>query len=231
MTFDAVADLIEDIRHGKMVILVDNENRENEGDLVLAADHVTPAAINFMASHARGLICLPLMADQIDRLKIPQMVREETRGALLDKTAFTVSIEAAAGVTTGISAADRAHTIRVASSPAATPSDIQMPGHIFPIRARDGGVLSRPGHTEGSIDLARLAGLNPAAVICEVLNDDGSMARVPDLKRFAQKHGLRIGTIEDLILYRLNESDLSIDASGHLTKESAENATNTNKKK
>lgn len=202
MSFDSIADLITEIRQGRMVILVDDENRENEGDLVMAADHVTPEAINFMAREACGLICLPLSAKQIERLQIPQMVREELNHAP-NKTAFTVSIEAASGVSTGISAADRAHTIRVASNPAAQPADLHMPGHIFPIRAQEGGVLKRPGHTEGSVDLAILAGLNPAAVICEVVNQDGSMARVPDLKKFAKKHNLKIGTIVDLIQYRM----------------------------
>ena len=201
VSFNSITELIEDIRAGKMVILVDDEDRENEGDLVLAADHVTPEAINFMAREARGLICLPLSAQQVERLQLPQMVPED-RNHSSNKTAFTVSIEAAQGVTTGISAADRAHTIRVASNPNAKAADVHMPGHIFPIRAKDGGVLKRPGHTEGSVDLAVLAGLNPAAVICEVINDDGTMARVPDLKKFAQKHNLKIGTIVDLIQYR-----------------------------
>lgn len=201
MSFNAIQDLIADIRKGKMVILVDDEERENEGDLVLAADHVTPEAINFMAKEARGLICLPLAPEQVERLKLPQMVSED-HNLSPNKTAFTVSIEAAEGVSTGISAADRARTIRAAASPQAKPTDIHMPGHIFPIRARAGGVLERPGHTEGSVDLARLAGLTPAAVICEVINDDGTMARVADLKIFAQKHHLKIGTIVDLIKYR-----------------------------
>lgn len=201
MSFDPITELIEDIRLGKMVILVDDEDRENEGDLVLAADHITPEAVNFMAREARGLICLPLTVQQVERLKLPQMVSEDLNHSS-NKTAFTVSIEAAHGVTTGISAADRAHTIRVASNPNAKPSDVHMPGHIFPIRAQDGGVLKRAGHTEGSVDLATLAGLNPAAVICEVINDDGTMARVPDLRVFAKKHNLKIGTIVDLIQYR-----------------------------
>lgn len=202
MSFDPIQELIEDIRQGKMVILVDDEDRENEGDLVLAADHVSPEAINFMAREARGLICLPLMPEQVELLQLPQMVPEDLNFSS-NKTAFTVSIEAAEGVTTGISAADRARTIRVASSPEAKPSDIHMPGHIFPIRARRGGVLERAGHTEGSVDLARLAGLTPAAVICEVINDDGTMARVPDLRKFAHKHRLKIGTIVDLIKHRM----------------------------
>jgi len=207
MNFNNIEELIEDIRHGKMVLLVDDEDRENEGDLVLAADHVNPAMINFMAVEARGLICLALSPAQIERLQLPQMVRDDQNFSP-NKTAFTVSIEASFGVTTGISAADRAHTVRVASSPEAKPSDIHMPGHIFPIRAQHGGVLKRAGHTEGSVDLARLAGLNSAAVICEVMNSDGTMARVPDLKNFALKHGIKIGTIVDLIEYRLSREVL-----------------------
>lgn len=202
MSFNSIEELIADIRDGKMVILVDSEDRENEGDLVLAADHITPEAINFMAREARGLICLPLSPEQVDRLELPQMVSEE-RNLSSNKTAFTVSIEAAEGVSTGISAADRARTIRVASDPKARPCDVHMPGHIFPIRAQRGGVLKRAGHTEGSVDLAVLAGLTPAAVICEVINDDGTMARVADLKKFAANHGLKIGTIVDLIRYRM----------------------------
>lgn len=200
-------ELIEDIRSGKMVVLVDDEDRENEGDLVLAADFVTPETINFMAKEARGLICLSLTREQIERLQLPLMVREDSNFSP-NKTAFTVSIEAAKGVSTGISAADRAHTIRIASRADAKPSDIITPGHIFPIRAKDGGVLKRAGHTEGSIDLCRLAGLSSAAVICEVMNEDGTMARVGDLKAFAQKHGLKIGTIVDLIKYRLENESL-----------------------
>jgi 3,4-dihydroxy 2-butanone 4-phosphate synthase/GTP cyclohydrolase II len=207
MAFDPIEELIEDMKNGKMVILVDDEDRENEGDLVLAADHVTPKAINFMATEARGLVCLSLTSQQIEKLQLPLMVREDMNLSP-NKTAFTVSIEASFGVTTGISAADRAHTIRVASNPQARPSDIHVPGHIFPLRAQQGGVLKRAGHTEGSVDLAKLAGLNPAAVICEVMNDDGTMARVPDLKKFAEKHGLKIGTIVDLIQYRLQHETL-----------------------
>lgn len=207
VTFDPIEELIEEIRKGQMVILVDDEDRENEGDLVLAADHVTAKAINFMAAEARGLICLSLSAQQTDRLQLPQMVRDEMNFTS-NKTAFTVSIEASSGVSTGISAADRAHTIRVASNPLAKAQDIHMPGHIFPIRAQQGGVLKRAGHTEGSIDLAKLAGLNPAAVICEVMNPDGSMARVTDLKEFAKKHNLKMGTIVDLIAYRLAHESL-----------------------
>ncbi|MCB0376994.1 MAG: 3,4-dihydroxy-2-butanone-4-phosphate synthase [Bdellovibrionales bacterium] len=207
MPMHSAKELIEDIRNGKMVILVDDEDRENEGDLVLAADFVTPQAINFMAKEARGLICLALSAQQIEQLGIPLMVGDH-RNNSPNKTAFTVSIEAASGVSTGISAADRAHTIRVASNPSAKPLDVIMPGHIFPIRAQRGGVLKRAGHTEGSVDLARLAGLNSAAVICEIMREDGTMARLPDLKEFAQTHGLKIGTIEDLIRYRLENETL-----------------------
>lgn len=204
--FNKIEELIEDIRLGKMVILVDDEDRENEGDIVCAADFITPGMINFMASEARGLICLALSREQIQRLELPLMVRDDENYSP-NKTAFTVSIEAAHGVSTGISAADRAHTIRVASNRNAKSSDIHTPGHVFPIRAQEGGVLKRAGHTEGSVDLARLAGLSSAAVICEVMNHDGTMARVPDLKKFAEKHGLKIGTIVDLIEYRLaNES-------------------------
>ncbi len=195
-------ELIEDIRNGRMVILVDDEDRENEGDIVLAADFVTPAMINFMAKEARGLICLALTANQIEKLGIPLMVGNRTNNSP-NKTAFTVSIEASKGVSTGISAADRAHTIRVAASPSAEPQDVIMPGHVFPIRAQNGGVLKRAGHTEGSVDLAKLAGLNPAAVICEIMKEDGTMARLADLREFAEKFDLKIGTIEDLISYRL----------------------------
>jgi 3,4-dihydroxy 2-butanone 4-phosphate synthase/GTP cyclohydrolase II len=205
--FNTPEELIEDIRQGKMIVLIDDEDRENEGDLVLAADHVTSAAINFMAAEARGLICLALSPEQIDRLKLPLMVRDDMNDSP-NKTAFTVSIEAAEGVSTGISAADRALTVKVASNPNATPADVRFPGHIFPIRAQHGGVLKRAGHTEGSVDLARLAACQPAAVICEVMNPDGTMARVPDLKIFAAKHGLKIGTIVDLIEYRLRRENL-----------------------
>ncbi|MBL7687206.1 MAG: bifunctional 3,4-dihydroxy-2-butanone-4-phosphate synthase/GTP cyclohydrolase II [Bdellovibrionaceae bacterium] len=204
---NSIAELLEEMRAGRMVVLVDDEDRENEGDLVLAADFATPQAINFMATEARGLICLSLTHEQSERLQLPLMVRDETNFSP-NKTAFTVSIEASKGVSTGISTADRAHTIRVASRPDAKPSDVITPGHIFPIRAKDGGVLKRAGHTEGSVDLCRMAGLNPAAVICEVMNADGSMARVGDLKAFALKHGLKIGTIVDLIKYRLEHESL-----------------------
>jgi 3,4-dihydroxy 2-butanone 4-phosphate synthase / GTP cyclohydrolase II len=203
---NSIQEIIDDVREGKMVILVDDENRENEGDLILAADFVTPHAINFMALEARGLICLSLTTDQIRQLNLPQMVKDDINYSP-NKTAFTLSIEAAAGVSTGISAADRAHTIRVAANPNAKPADLIVPGHVFPIRAQVGGVLKRAGHTEASVDLARLAGLNPAAVICEVMNLDGTMARTEQLKEFSEKHGIKIGSIEDLIKYRLeNES-------------------------
>jgi 3,4-dihydroxy 2-butanone 4-phosphate synthase/GTP cyclohydrolase II len=191
---------IDDLREGRMVILVDDEDRENEGDLVLAADKVTPEAINFMATNARGLICLSLTGAQIERLGLPMMA---TNNQSLYQTAFTVSIEAREGVTTGISAADRAHTIRVASDPSATPRSVVTPGHMFPLRARDAGVLERVGQTEGSVDLARLAGLQPAGVICEIMNDDGTMSRMPDLMEFGRTHHIRIVAVADLIKYRM----------------------------
>ncbi len=206
MSLHSIPELIEEIQSGRMVILVDDEDRENEGDLIVAADYITPQMVNFMATEARGLICLSMTSQQIHRLGLPLMVGDETNHSP-NKTAFTVSIESAKGVSTGISAADRAHTIKVASSPAAAPQDIITPGHVFPIRAQDGGVLKRAGHTEASVDLSRLAGLNPAAVICEIMNPDGTMARLPDLKVFAKKHNIKIGTIESLIKYRIqNES-------------------------
>ncbi len=194
-----VNEIIEDIRQGRMVVLVDEEDRENEGDLVLAAQYVTPEAINFMARHGRGLICLTLTEPRCRQLNLPLMVREN--GARMG-TNFTVSIEAAEGVTTGISAADRARTIQAAVARDARPSDIVSPGHIFPLMAQNGGVLVRAGHTEAGCDLAKLAGLEPAGVICEILKEDGSMARLPDLLAFAQEHNLKIGTIADLIAYR-----------------------------
>src|SRR6478735_8856792 len=198
---------IEQIRAGKMLILVDDEDRENEGDLVLAADHVTPEAIAFMANFGRGLICLTLEEQQIAKLDLPMMAAPGRSGPRLG-TAFTVSIEASTGVTTGISAADRAHTIRVAINPDAKPNDVVVPGHVFPLVARNGGVLVRAGQTEGSVDLARLAGSSPAGIVCEIANDDGTMARLPDLERFAEKHGLVILTIADLIAYRLQTEAL-----------------------
>jgi 3,4-dihydroxy 2-butanone 4-phosphate synthase/GTP cyclohydrolase II len=199
---DRIANAIADVRAGKMIILVDDEDRENEGDLMMAAQFVTADAINFMATHGRGLICLALSEEQIERLKLP-MMQSPGRGGPPLGTAFTVSIEARHGVTTGISAADRAHTIRVAANPHAHPDDIVTPGHVFPLKARRGGVLVRTGQTEGSVDVARLADLTPAGVICEIMRDDGTMARMPDLELFARNHGLRILAIADLIRYRL----------------------------
>jgi 3,4-dihydroxy 2-butanone 4-phosphate synthase/GTP cyclohydrolase II len=193
-------EIIEDLRNGRMVVLVDAEDRENEGDLVIAAQMATPDAINFMAKHGRGLICLSLTRARADELRLESMVR--TNGSRTG-TAFTVSIEAREGISTGISAHDRARTIATAIDATKGHADIVSPGHVFPLVAREGGVLMRAGHTEASVDLARLAGLYPAAVICEIMNDDGTMARMPDLVPFAQRHGLKIGTIEDLIAYRL----------------------------
>ena len=197
---------LDDIREGKMVILVDDEDRENEGDLVLAASKVTPQAINFMAMHGRGLICLALTEEQVEQLRLPMMRVPGRNGPPLG-TAFTVSVEASTGVTTGISAADRSHTIKVAIGEDASPESLVTPGHVFPLRARRGGVLVRTGQTEGAVDLARLAQLPPSAVICEIMNDDGTMARMPDLEVFAAKHGLRILTVADMIQYRLADRD------------------------
>ena len=196
---------LEDIRNGKMVILVDDEDRENEGDLVLAAERVTPEAINFMAKHGRGLICLALDGSQIERLKLPMMVRENQ--ATLG-TAFTVSVEARHGVSTGISARDRCTTIRAAIADDARPEDLVSPGHVFPLRARRGGVLVRSGQTEGSVDLARLAGLKPAGVICEIMRDDGEMARMPDLEEFGRQHDILVVTIAEMIAYRLQREHI-----------------------
>ena len=195
-----IEDAIEDIRQGKMVILVDDEDRENEGDLAMAAEMVTPEAINFMARFGRGLVCLTLTGERCDQLRLPLMVSANTSSF---GTAFTVSIEARKGVTTGISAADRAHTILTAVADGAKPEDLARPGHIFPLRAKKGGVLVRAGQTEGSVDLARLADLKPAGVICEIMNDDGTMARMPELRKFAKNHGIKICTIADLVAYRL----------------------------
>jgi len=205
MTVNTIEEAIEDIRAGKMVILVDDEDRENEGDLCMAAQMVTPDAVNFMATHGRGLICLTMVPEQIEKLQLPMMVRDNKSPF---ETAFTVSIEATSGVTTGISAADRAHTIQTAVRLDVKPEDIVSPGHIFPLRARRGGVLVRTGQTEGSVDLARLAGLRPSGVICEIMNDDGTMSRMPDLKKFAKKHNLKICTIADLIAYRIQKDTL-----------------------
>src|SRR5438876_10112782 len=196
---NTTSEVIDDIRRGRMVVLADAEDRENEGDLVLAADFVTPDAINFMATHARGLICLTLTEERCRQLNLPLMV-SDNRSPM--GTAFTVSIEAATGVSTGISAADRARTIRAATAKHAKPQDIVQPGHIFPVMAQNGGVLVRAGHTEAGCDLTQLAGLTPAAVICEVIKDDGTMARLPDLIEFSRGHGLKMGAITDLIHYR-----------------------------
>ena len=204
---DRVEQALADIRHGKFVILVDDEDRENEGDLCMAADLVTPEAINFMVLHGRGLVCLTLTEEQVQRLDLPMMGVPGRSGPKLG-TAFTVSIEARDGVTTGISAADRARTIRVACHPEARPDQVVVPGHVFPLQARHGGVLVRAGQTEGSVDLARLAGLSPAGVICEIIRDDGTMARLPDLEAFAERHSLRILTIADLIAHRLRTERL-----------------------
>jgi 3,4-dihydroxy 2-butanone 4-phosphate synthase/GTP cyclohydrolase II len=192
-------EMLEEARAGRMFILVDDEDRENEGDLVIPADACDAAAVNFMAKHGRGLICLAMQGERIRALNLPLMAQQN---ASRHQTAFTVSIEAREGVTTGISAADRARTIAVAIDPSSGPQDIATPGHVFPLMARDGGVLVRAGHTEAAVDLARMAGRRPAGVICEIMNDDGTMARLPDLVAFAQRHGLRIGTIADLIAYR-----------------------------
>ena len=200
-----VEDIVAEMRAGRIVILVDEEDRENEGDLVLAADHVTPEAINFMARFGRGLICLTLSRERCEFLKLPPMA---ARNGTVYSTAFTVSIEAAEGVTTGISAADRARTVQVAVDRNSKPTDLVQPGHIFPLQAVDGGVLMRAGHTEAGCDLAAMAGCSPASVICEIMKDDGTMARLPDLQLFAAEHGLKIGTIADLIEYRSRNESL-----------------------
>jgi len=200
-----IEEAIEDIKQGKMIILVDDEDRENEGDLTMAAEMITPEAINFMAKFGRGLICLTMTSDRCDYLRLPLMVSDNTSSF---GTAFTVSIEAKRGVTTGISAADRAHTILTAVADTTKPEDLARPGHIFPLRARNGGVLVRAGQTEGSVDLARLAGLKPSGVICEIMNDDGTMSRMPQLKKFAKEHGIKICTIADLVAYRLKHESL-----------------------
>jgi 3,4-dihydroxy 2-butanone 4-phosphate synthase/GTP cyclohydrolase II len=207
MSISPIADIVADMRAGRMVILVDEEDRENEGDLVLAAEHVTPEAINFMAKWGRGLICLTLTEQRCRQLELPLMVRDNKAQ---HGTAFTVSIEAAEGVTTGISAHDRSRTVQAAVARHATAADIVQPGHIFPLMAQNGGVLVRAGHTEAGCDLSRLAGLEPAGVICEILKDDGTMARLPDLLVFAAEHDLKIGTIRDLIQYR-SENEKLID--------------------
>jgi 3,4-dihydroxy 2-butanone 4-phosphate synthase/GTP cyclohydrolase II len=205
MPVDAIEKALEEIGAGKMIILVDDEDRENEGDLMVAAEKATPAIVNFMARHGRGLICLTLTRERCEQLGLSPMVPENTSRF---GTAFTVSIEARRGVSTGISAADRACTILTAIDPASVPGDLARPGHVFPIQARDGGVLVRAGQTEGSVDLARLSGLNPAGVICEVMNEDGTMARMPQLAGFAREHGLSIVTIADLVRYRMRKERL-----------------------
>ncbi len=205
MAVSSIDEVVEDIKAGKMVILVDDEDRENEGDLYMAASAVTPEAVNFMATHGRGLICLTLSPELIDKLELPMMVSDNKSPY---GTGFTISIEATTGVTTGISAADRARTIEAAVAPDAKPTDLISPGHIFPLRARKGGVLVRLGQTEGSVDLSRLAGLTPAGVICEIMKEDGTMARMPDLEIFAAEHDLKICTIADLVAYRLREDIL-----------------------
>jgi 3,4-dihydroxy 2-butanone 4-phosphate synthase/GTP cyclohydrolase II len=205
MAVSPIEDVIEDIKAGKMIILVDDEDRENEGDLCMAAEEVTAEAINFMATHGRGLICLTLGREIVKQLELPMMVQDNKSPY---GTGFTVSIEARAGVTTGISAADRARTIRVAVHPDAKPHDLVSPGHVFPLRARKGGVLERTGQTEGSVDLARLADMRHAGVICEIMNEDGTMARMPDLEKFAVRHNLKIATIADLVAYRLRRDQL-----------------------
>jgi 3,4-dihydroxy 2-butanone 4-phosphate synthase/GTP cyclohydrolase II len=205
MSLATIEEAIDEIRRGRMVILMDDKDRENEGDLCMAAEKVTPQAINFMATYGRGLICLPLTEERVRHLGISMMVSENTSPF---GTAFTVSVDAASGITTGISAADRAKTILDAIADDAKPQDLVTPGHIFPLRARKGGVLVRAGQTEGSVDLARLAGLKPAGVICEIMNNDGTMARQPDLIKFAKKHRLKVVTVADLIQYRLNYDSL-----------------------
>jgi 3,4-dihydroxy 2-butanone 4-phosphate synthase/GTP cyclohydrolase II len=205
MSISSTQEIVDELRAGRMVILVDEEDRENEGDLVMAAEHVTPEAINFMIRHARGLVCLTLSEEICDRLELPMMT---TRNGTSFGTNFTVSIEAAEGVTTGISAADRARTVQAAVSKDARPDDLVQPGHIFPLRAVKGGVLMRAGHTEAGCDLTEMAGLRPASVICEIIKEDGTMARLPDLLEFAKEHKLKIGTISDLIHYRSQKENL-----------------------
>ena len=205
MPFTSIEAAIADIREGRMVIIVDDEDRENEGDLVCAGEKVTPEIINFMARHARGLICLPLTEERCDELHLTTQVADNTSYL---GTAFTVSIDARRGITTGISAADRATTIQVAVDPETRPQDLARPGHVFPLRAKTGGVLVRPGQTEASVDIARMAGLYPAGVICEIMNDDGTMARLPELELFSKQHGLKMITVADLVRYRMNKETL-----------------------
>jgi 3,4-dihydroxy 2-butanone 4-phosphate synthase/GTP cyclohydrolase II len=205
--FDSIDTVIAEIRAGRMVIVVDDADRENEGDLVMAAEKVTPEAVNFMAMHGRGLICVPITTDRAGQLGLQSMVADNRES---QRTDFTVSVDAARGVTTGISAADRATAIRILADPATTPDDLVQPGHIFPLRAKQGGVLRRAGHTEAASDLATLAGLHPAAVLCEILHDDGTMARLPELQRFRRRHGLKLCTIRDLIAYRRTSEKLVV---------------------
>lgn len=212
MSIATIPEIIQEIKSGRPVIIVDDEDRENEGDLLMAAQFVTPAHINFMIKYARGLVCLPMEDEMAERLNLPLMTQ---RNGAQFGTNFTVSIEAKEGVTTGISAADRAHTIQVAVAPNAKAEDLVQPGHIFPLRAQNGGVLMRAGHTEAGVDLAKMAGLIPAAVICEIVNDDGNMARLPELMIFAEKHNLKIGTIAQLIAYRSRTESLIEDMGSH----------------
>lgn len=207
MAVSSIEEVLEDIKAGKMIILVDDEDRENEGDLYMAAEAVDAAAINFMATHGRGLICLTMTTEMVENLQLPMMVSDNKSPY---GTGFTISIEARTGVSTGISTADRARTIQAAVDPGAKPYDLISPGHIFPLRARDGGVLVRTGQTEGSVDLSRLAGMVPAGVICEIMNEDGTMSRMPDLEIFAEKHNLKIATIADLVAFRLREDSLVV---------------------
>src|SRR5580693_5703525 len=203
--FDAIDDVVSDIAKGRIVIVTDDADRENEGDLVMAAEKVTPEAVNFMAMHGRGLICVPISNERAEQLGLQRMV---TQNREAQRTDFTVSVDAARGITTGISAYDRATTILAIANPHSTPDDLAQPGHVFPLRAKDGGVLRRAGHTEASVDLARLAGLQPAGVLCEILKADGHMARLPELLKFCKKHGLKICSIRDLIAYRRSREKL-----------------------
>ncbi|HEY3857117.1 MAG TPA: bifunctional 3,4-dihydroxy-2-butanone-4-phosphate synthase/GTP cyclohydrolase II [Verrucomicrobiae bacterium] len=204
-TFDSIESVIADVRKGKMVVVVDDADRENEGDLIMAAECVTPAAVNFMARHGRGLICVPTLYERLKQLGIEQMVAQNTENY---RTDFQVSVDAAKGISTGISAADRALTIKIMADPTAVPEDLVQPGHVFPLRAKSGGVLQRAGHTEAAVDLARLAGRRAIGIVCEIMSDDGSMARLPELKRFATKHKLKLCTIADLIQYRRTREKL-----------------------
>ncbi len=203
--FSSVDSALQDIKEGRLIIVVDDEERENEGDLIIASDKITPESINFMAKEARGLICIALLPDRLKQLKLPLMMSDNTA---LHNTAFTVSVDAAFGVTTGISSYDRAFTIELMLNEKTKPEDLARPGHIFPIQAKEGGVLVRAGHTEAATDLARLAGLFPSGVMCEIMNEDGTMARVPDLLKFSKKHNLKIITIKDLIQYRISKEKL-----------------------